>query len=146
MDLDRIRELTSEYGAEWGLNHVDRLLRLVEIIGEDQQYDRQLIWIAAHLHDWGAYPQYAEEGKDHAVRSREVAGEILRQMSLDSKSQDIVLDAIGEHSGSGDCSSIESTLLREADYLDFMGIIGIARDFAKGFKTATMFVEASPFL
>ena len=51
MDLNKIRELTFEYGGEWELNHVDRLLKLIEIIGEDQIYDGQLTWIAAHLPD-----------------------------------------------------------------------------------------------
>lgn len=53
-------------------------------------------------------------------------------MNLSIEDQRIVLDAIGEHGGAEECSSIESKLLREADYLDFLGIIAIARDFAKG--------------
>lgn len=132
MELGRIRELAFQYCGEWTLNHADRLLKLIEIIGEGQEYDHRLVWIAAHLHDWGAYKPFAEEDKDHAVRSREVAVDILHQMDLNDEDQRIVLDAIGEHGGAGECSSIESRLLREADYLDFLGIIGIARDFAKG--------------
>jgi uncharacterized protein len=142
MELNKIRELTFECGGDWGLSHVDRLLKLVEIIGENQEYDSQLIWIAAHLHDWGAEKQYIEEGKDHAVRSREVAAEILKQLNLDKTKQKIVLDMISEHNSSGNCSSIESTLLRDADNLDFLGIIGIARDFAKGPKDLKKCMEA----
>jgi uncharacterized protein len=132
VELNKIREMTLEYCGEWTLNHADRLLKLIEIIAEDREYDRQLVWIAAHLHDWGAYEPFAEAGKDHAVRSREVAADILEQMDLSAEDQCTVLDAIGEHGGAGECSSIESKLLREADYLDFLGIIGIARDIAKG--------------
>jgi uncharacterized protein len=142
VDLNKIRELTFEYCGEWTLNHADRLLKLIEIIGEDRRYDHQLVWIAVHLHDWGAYEPFAEEGKDHAVRSREVAAEILQQMDLSIEDQRIVLDAIGEHGGAGECSSIESKLLREADYLDFLGIIGIARDFARGPKNLQKCVAA----
>lgn len=103
MEFNKIRELTFEYGGDWELGHVDRLLKLIEIIGENQVYDKQLIWIAAHHHDWGAYKQYIEEGKDHAVKSREVAIEILKQFNLDEKRQNIVLDVISEHNRSGDC-------------------------------------------
>jgi uncharacterized protein len=142
VELDRIREMTSEYCGEWTLNHADRLLKLIEIIGEDQEYDRELVWIAAHMHDWGAYEPFAEAGKDHAVRSREVASEVLQQMGLSGEKLEIVLRAIGEHGGMGDCSSIESLLLREADYLDFQGVIGIARDFAKGPRNLRKCVEA----
>jgi uncharacterized protein len=143
MKLNEIRELTLAYGGDWELNHVDRLLKLIELIGENQTYERQLVWIAAHLHDWGAFKQFIEAGKDHAVRSREVAAEILSQLNLDETRQNIVLNAIREHNGSGDCSSIESTLLRDADYLDFLGFIGIARDFAKGPRDLKKCLEAT---
>lgn len=144
MELNKIRELTFEYGGDWELSHVDRILKLIEIIGENQEYDSQLIWIAAHLHDWGAYQQFIEAGKDHAIRSREVAVEILKQLDLGEKRQNIVLDAISEHNlRSGDCSSVESTLLRDADNLDFLGIIGIARDFAKGPRDLKKCIEAT---
>lgn len=142
MELNKLRELTFEYGGEWGLNHIDRLLKLIEIISEDQEYDSKLVWIAAHLHDWGAYKQYIEEGKDHAVRSMEVAKDILMQMDLDEKEKEIILNAISEHNSFGQCSSIESTLLRDADNLDFLGIVGIARDFAKGPKDLKKCMEA----
>jgi len=142
VELEKIRESTLEYCGEWTLNHADRLLKLVEIIAEDQKYDHRLVWIAAHMHDWGAYEPFAEAGKDHALRSREVAVDILRQTDLSAEDQRIVLDAIGEHGGAGECSSMESKLLREADYLDFLGIIGIARDFAKGPKNLQKCVAA----
>ncbi len=51
MELNEIRELTLAYGGDWELNHVDRLLKLIEMIGADQAYERQLVWIATHLHD-----------------------------------------------------------------------------------------------
>ncbi|MGE5607385.1 MAG: HD domain-containing protein [Bacteroidota bacterium] len=144
MDLNEIRELTLEYGGGWELNHVNRLLKLIEIIGEDQVYDSQLVWIAAHLHDWGAFEQYKEAGKDHAIRSHEVAAGIVEQLNLNEKRQNIILNAISEHNlPSGKCSSIESTLLRDADNLDFLGFIGIARDFAKGPRDLKKCLEAT---
>jgi len=133
MHPNRIRELTIEYGGDWEINHVDRVLKNIEIIGKDQKYDKELVRIAAHLHDWGAFEKFMEPGKDHAVRSREVAVDIIKE--LDEKKQKIILDAISEHNTSVPCSSMESTLLRDADNLDFLGFIGIARDFvAKGPK------------
>jgi len=142
MEINKIRELTFEYGGDWETDHADRLLKLIEIIGEDQVYDSQLTWIAAHLHDWGAYTQFKEEGKDHAVRSREVAADMLKELDLDEKRRNIVLDAIIEHNGTGVCSSMESTLLRDADNLDFLGFIGIARDFARGPRDLKKCMEA----
>ncbi|MBN2545423.1 MAG: HD domain-containing protein [Spirochaetes bacterium] len=142
MELNNIRELTFEYGGDWEINHVDRLLKLVEIIGETEDYDRELIWAAVHLHDWGAFSKFFKKGKDHAERSREVAADILNQLNFNENKQKIILDAIREHNKTGDCSSMESILLRNADYLDFLGIIGIARDFAKGPQDIKKSLEA----
>ncbi len=50
-DLDReeIVRLIEEYGGARWINHIRRLLKLDETIGEDQEYDREIVWIAAHL-------------------------------------------------------------------------------------------------
>jgi uncharacterized protein len=73
VDKDEIVRLTQEYGGEWGINHTHRLLHLIAIIGKDLPYDAEMIWIAAHLHDWGGYPKWMQAGVDHALRSRQVA-------------------------------------------------------------------------
>ena len=50
-DRDEIAALTEEYGGSWGINHTRRLLRLVDLVGGDQGWDRDAVWLAAHLHD-----------------------------------------------------------------------------------------------
>jgi HD superfamily phosphodiesterase len=67
-DRDEIVRLTEEYGGQWGINHTRRLLQLIAIIGEGLQYDQDVVWLAAHLHDWGAYGPWVQAGVDHAVR------------------------------------------------------------------------------
>ena len=54
IDRNEIARLTEEYGGEWGMNHTRRLLELISIIGEGMDYNNEAIWLAAHLHDWGA--------------------------------------------------------------------------------------------
>ena len=60
--------------------------------------------------------------------------EILPQTALSDAQRVLVLDAIELH----DCrdprpvATPEALLLREADFLDFLGVIGIAREFAWG--------------
>ena len=77
IDKDDIIHLTEKYGGPWGINHTRRLLHLVSVIGEGQQYDSDAVWLAAHLHDWGAYAPWAQDGVDHAVRSKQVAETFL---------------------------------------------------------------------
>ncbi len=51
IDKDESIYLTREYGGEWGLNHTRRLLHLIFILGADQIYAEEAVWLAAHLHD-----------------------------------------------------------------------------------------------
>ena len=131
IDQDEIIRLTEDYGGQWGLNHTRRLLALIAIIGEGLTYDPEAVWIAAHLHDWGAYPAWAEKDVDHAVRSRQVAEVFLTQNGCRAELKALVLECIEFHHVGGEALSLESTLLREADILDFLGVVGVLRDFSK---------------
>ena len=72
IDKNEIARLTEEHGGVWGINHTRRLLHLVDLIGEGMQYDVDAVWLAAHLHDWGAYKPWVQDGVDHVQRSLEV--------------------------------------------------------------------------
>ena len=134
VDKDEIARLTEEYGGRWGISHVRRLLQLITIIGEGRQYDAGALWIAAHLHDWGAYPQWAEKGVDHAVRSEQVAEEFLAERDCPQQLKDLILECIRYHHLCGPNRSIESVIFSDADILDFLGVVGVLRDFSKNPK------------
>ena len=128
---DEIVRLTEEYGGQWGLNHTRRLLSLVEIIGAGLQYDAELVWTAAHLHDWGAYTPWARPGVDHALRSKEVAASYLVEKGFSPAWTAAVLECIALHHQGGAGRSLESILLSDADALDFLGVVGVLREFSK---------------
>jgi uncharacterized protein len=131
IDKDEIARLTEQYGGEWGINHTRRLLHLISLIGKGLTFNQEAVWLAAHLHDWGAYAEWAQPGTNHAVRSIEVAETFLTQKGLPEDLVDLVLECI-EHHHSGDPDrSIEAILLSDADGLDFLGMVGILRDFSK---------------
>jgi uncharacterized protein len=132
---EELVRLTREYGGEWGINHTQRLLRLVEIIAEGLEYDRELVWVAAHLHDWGGYGAWIQPGVDHALRSGEVAHEYLEQRGYPQDWIRAVVLCIDTHHQGGRDRPIEAQLLSDADALDFLGVVGILRDFAKKPKT-----------
>jgi len=131
IDHDEIIRLTEEYGGQWGSNHTRRLLELVSIIGEGMDYNAEAVWLAAHLHDWGAYPAWAEKEVDHAVRSRQVAEAFLTQNDCPAELKALVLECIEFHHAGGCQLRLESILLREVDILDFLGVVGVLRDFSK---------------
>jgi len=131
IDRDEIVRLTEEYGGEWGINHTRRLLHLMDIIGEGKIYNTEAVWIAAHLHDWGAYTRWAQKDVEHALRSRQVTETFLTERDCPQELKALVLECIELHHTGGSERSLESILLRDADALDFLGTVGILRDFSK---------------
>ena len=131
IDREEILRLTEEYGGQWGLNHTRRLLHLIEVIGESRAYDAEAVWLAAHLHDWGAYDAWDQPGVDHAQRSRQVAEAFLSERGCPGPLLALVLECIEYHHQGSPDRSIEAQLLSDADALDFLGAVGVVRDFSR---------------
>ena len=137
LSLADVIRMTGEQGEGWAVAHARRLLALIGEIGAGLDYDAMALTLATYLHDWGAFPQYAQAGVEHALRSRQVAEVgILPHMDLSPTAQQVVLDAIELHDyrDPRPASSLEALLLREADMLEFLGMMGMAREFARGPK------------
>jgi len=135
--IDDIIKLTMDVGEDWAVAHAKRLLELVKHICGDLPYDSHVIGLATYLHDWGAFPKYIQKDVEHAVRSRQVVeSAILPRLHLTADQKETLLEAIELH----DCrdmrptKSNEALLLREADMLEFLGMMGMAREFARGPK------------
>lgn len=135
LTLDDIIQMTLQVGENWALAHAKRLLALIKQIGADLPYDLHVLELATYLHDWGAFPACIQKGVEHAVRSRQIVeAEILPRLDLTAAQKDILLEAIELHDyrDTRQTKSNEALLLREADMLEFLGMIGMARDFARG--------------
>ena len=133
-DKNEIVRLTEEYGGTWGINHTRRLLHLIDHIGEDVRYDKDVVWLAAHSHDWGAYKPWGQPDVDHVQRSLEVVESFLTEQGFPEDFRAQVLECIGGHHRSDSDMSTEAILLRDADVLDFLGVVGVLRDFSKNPK------------
>jgi uncharacterized protein len=134
IDREELVSLTEEYGGKWGINHVCRLLELIAIIGEDEVYDEEALWVATYLHDWGAYSHWSRPSVHHAVRSTEVAEAFLSERQYPEPLKSLVLECIANHHSLENDMSTEALLLRDADALDFLGVVGALRIFSKSFK------------
>jgi len=135
--LDDIIQMTLDVGEDWAVSRAERLLDLIQRIGTDIPYDFRIMELAAYMHDWGAFPAYAQKHVEHAVRSRQVVeAEALPRLDLTSAQKEILLETIELHDyrDMRPTRSNEALLLREADMLEFLGMIGMARDFAHGPK------------
>jgi len=137
LTLNDIAQMTFLVGEGWAVAHARRLIELVRRIGVGLPYDVQVVEFASYLHDWGAFPRYIQSGVEHAIRSRQVVeAEILPALGLPSQTGQVLLEAIELHDYRDlrPPQSAEALLLREADMLEFLGMIGMAREFARGPK------------
>ena len=135
LTIDNLPALTLSEGDPWKLSHVERLLKLIPQIGVGMAYDETAVIVAAYLHDWGGYPRFQQPGVDHALRSMQVAESLLLpRLDLPQESVPVILEAIAYHDyrDQRPVTSVEALLLREADFLDFLGIIGLVREYARG--------------
>jgi uncharacterized protein len=135
LNISHLRDLTIEYGEGWGYPHVCRVLRLIDEIGAEMTFNQDVILYATYLHDWGAFPRFRKPGVEHALRSLQVAElEILPYTNLPEPVRQAVLDTISLHDfrDPRPADTIEAHLLREADMLDMLGVVGILREFAWG--------------
>ncbi|HEX2996692.1 MAG TPA: hypothetical protein VHP14_17840 [Anaerolineales bacterium] len=135
LTLDDIIQMTLQNGESWAVAHAKRLLELIRQISADHPYDVHVMELAVYMHDWGAFPCYIQKGVEHAVRSRQVVeAEILPRLDLTASQKEILLEAIELHDyrDARQTVSNEALLLREADMLEFLGAVGMARDFARG--------------
>jgi uncharacterized protein len=135
LTLSDIQQRTAELGEGWGAAHVQRVLRLIEAIKGDLPHDSELLTWAVWMHDWGAFPSYRQPDVPHALRSRQVVvAEVLPQTGFTGAQKSTLLEAIEKHDYQDlrPVESNEALLLREADWLDMLGVIGIAREFAWG--------------
>jgi hypothetical protein len=107
------------------------LLKLIGQIGAGLTYNHEALWIAAHMHDWGAYAPWAQKGVDHVLRSGQVVDEYLTAHDCAAELKALILECIALHHTAGPNRSLEAVLLRDADGLDFLGVVGVLRDFSK---------------
>jgi len=120
----------SEGSHDW--YHIERVRKTALALAEKEGGDRFEIEMAALLHDLDDWKLICRENETNAMAW-------LDSLGLEKVTSDHILNIINEVSFKGagvstPCSSIESMIVQDADRLDAMGAIGIARAFAYGGK------------
>lgn len=113
-----------------GFDHVLRVLRLAERLGEALGADMEILMAAALLHDAAdAHPAEGGGRLSHEQASAEFAGEILREEGWDPERIAAVQHCIRAHRFRGEEApeSLEAKILFDADKLDVIGAFGTAR-------------------
>lgn len=117
----------SAWGYEHGLR--DYTLAMDLATTENISVDEEVVFAAALLHDMGGFPPYEKEGVDHALRSTQVVDPVLEAAGFPMSKSELVKKAILNHSYYDPTrpATTEGIVLHDADTLDFMGAMGIAR-------------------
>ncbi len=112
--------------------HTLRVFRLCERIGPKEGADMDVVLIAACLHDIGRGYQDASNGRIcHAQKGAELAAPLIEPLDLSKHQKENILDCIRSHRFRGNSlpRTIEARVLFDADKLDAIGAVGIARAF-----------------
>jgi uncharacterized protein len=113
-----------------GVDHTLRVVRLCEVIGRHEDADMKILLPAALLHDI-ARPVEEEQGIPHEEEGARMAELFLRSIEYDEDLLPGIIHAIRAHRYRSDKKpeTLEAMVLSDADKLDAMGAIGIARTF-----------------
>lgn len=113
-------------------SHVERVLGLALGIAKKEKADIGIVKIAVYLHDIGRKEEMITGGKIcHEEKGAELAERILSQYDFDEKIKDNIKHCILSHRYRNDRKpeTIEAKILFDADKLDSIGAVGVARDF-----------------
>lgn len=115
-----------------GWSHVERVLALCMHIGREENADLEVLALAALLHDIARPLEDKGKVEDHAIESAKIARCFLK--SLGYEKVDDVVHAIEAHrfNGSIKPQTLEAKIVSDADKLDAIGAIGVARVFMYG--------------
>ena len=113
-------------------DHVMRVYKNAQKICKKEKADEKLVLSAALLHDLVFYPKSDKRSKMSSIESAKKSKNILKKYNFSNEEITIISNAIEEHSFSQNKipTSIEGKILQDADRLDALGAIGIARAFA----------------
>jgi HD superfamily phosphodiesterase len=116
----------------WGASHSARDYVLArELAKEDRvSLDDDVLYAASYLHDAAAFAPYEKNGVDHQDEGARIADSLLSTTGFPMKKVDGVRKAIRTHMYERDPETPEALYLHDADALDWLGAIGVARIFS----------------
>lgn len=145
---ERIRKSPGGDDPAHDILHVKRVVSMASALCTSEGGDVEIVIPAAWLHDFIVVPKDSPLRKQASKLSAEAAIEFLDSIHYPKKHFDEIFHAIEAHSFSAnvETKSIEAKIVQDADRLDGLGAIGVARCFATAGLLKRAFYEPSdPF-
>lgn len=128
--------------------HIKRVYKNTEVIGLQEGADMDILLPAALLHDLVVYPKGSAKTSKSADDSADMAENLLHRYGYSRNKIEKICYCIRTHSYSKRLipSTLEGKILQDADRLDALGAIGIARTFSVGgSENRTFYHPDDPF-
>ncbi|MDI3474992.1 MAG: uncharacterized protein PWQ79_228 [Thermococcaceae archaeon] len=124
------REFFEREGTH-GFSHVERVFNLCMHIGKEEGADLEVLALAALLHDIARPLESAGKVEDHAKEGARIARRYLKSLGYSEEKIESIAHAIEAHrfSRGPEPRTLEAKILSDADKLDAIGAIGVARVF-----------------
>ncbi|QMU54544.1 MAG: HD domain-containing protein [Nitrosopumilus sp.] len=135
--LDSIKNTVKEMmdnDSAHDFEHIMRVYKNAQKLCKKEKIDEKLVLSAALLHDIVSYPKSDKRSKLSSIQSAKKSELILKKYNFSQDEIKIISDAIRDHSFSQNKTptTIEGKILQDADRLDALGAMGIARVFTTG--------------
>lgn len=134
--FEKIRERSEEFFklSHHSKFHVERVYNLAVRIAKEENADLDVVKAAVLLHDIARAIE--DEGKieDHATEGAKMARKVLEEINFPKEKIDQVIYCIEVHrfKKGMEAKTVEAKIVQDADRLDMIGAIGLARVFMRG--------------
>ena len=128
--------------------HIMRVYKNAEKICKTEKANKKLVLISVLLHDIVKISHSSKNSKSSADVSAEKSKVILKKLNMTQEEINIIAEAIRNHSFTKKkiSKTTEGRILQDADRLDAIGAIGIARAFCvSGVKNRPFYNPDNPF-
>ena len=145
---EQIKKKIGQNDSAHDFEHIMRVLKNATTIARKEKASIRIITAAALLHDIVSYPKSDPRSKNSSVESAQESRKILEKYDFSQDEIDIIHDAIRDHSFSRGVTpqTLEGKILQDADRLDALGAIGIARTFSvSGSEKRPFYNSNDPF-
>lgn len=118
-------------------SHQPRLYALTREVGAGQSYDDDVVFAAVWLHDLGVFVGHRPEEPaalakwDNVSYAMQRTPELLKRFGFPAEKIPAVVEAIRTHQPQENPSTIEGTILRDADILEQLGAVTVLRTVCK---------------
>lgn len=122
-------EISENGDSAHDINHIERVVKNAKLILESEEADADVVTAAAWLHDCVIVPKNHSDRNKASALAAAIAADFLLKAGFPPEKIQPVKHAIEAHSFSAGIAPVtkEAKIVQDADRLDAVGAIGIAR-------------------